>query len=232
MVGLAVDVAFAIIDPSPAGEIKTAVRVGKWIGGLFKGGRAAKNLAKGGKAAKNAAKAAGAASKASKAGKAAKNASKGAKAGGKAGKAGGSGGSGGGKSGRGSGKGGGGTGGDAPGGSGNKGSSPGDFDKWLNKGPKDVTPYWGMKGGKRDYVGISNNLTRRFFEHKRKGGFTRLKAITGTSLTRNQARAIEQLKLEEARKQGVNLSNKINSISPNSKYHDRAIDWAKKYLNE
>ena len=45
-------------------------------------------------------------------------------------------------------------------------------------------------------------------------------------LTRNQARAIERYYIEN----GPNALNKINSISPNNKYYQDAMNWAKQYL--
>lgn len=48
------------------------------------------------------------------------------------------------------------------------------------------------------------------------------------NLTRNQARALEQYYINLPN--GPNALNKINSISPNSKYYDAAIEWAEHFL--
>lgn len=50
------------------------------------------------------------------------------------------------------------------------------------------------------------------------------------NLTRNQARAIEQYFIGDPN--GPNELNKINSIGPNNKYYQDALDWAEQYLGK
>ena len=75
---------------------------------------------------------------------------------------------------------------------------------------------------------IEQHLDTRLNQHNTNGkGFSRLEPIS-SGLTRNQARSIEQYYIEN----GPNDLNKINSISPNNKYYEDAMKWAKNYLGE
>jgi hypothetical protein len=76
------------------------------------------------------------------------------------------------------------------------------------------------KYGQR-YIGITNNITRRFGEHLRKG--VRIQGIPGLeNLSRSDARAVEQVLIEHYGKN--NLLNSINSISvANPKYPEAII---------
>ena len=87
--------------------------------------------------------------------------------------------------------------------------------------------YFGIKGGKAVYTGITKQtIDLRLYQHNKNGkGFSRLR-IQHSNLTRNQARAIEQYYIEY----GPNKMNKINSIGKNNKYYKDAMKWAKKYL--
>ena len=58
--------------------------------------------------------------------------------------------------------------------------------------------------------------------------FDVLKEITTEPVTRRQARAIEQVLIED----NPQFSNKINSISPNRDWYNDAISWARKWLSE
>ena len=77
------------------------------------------------------------------------------------------------------------------------------------------------------YTGITKQTKNaRLNQHNNAGkGFDDLD-IQYEGLTRNQARAIEQYYIEN----GPNALNKINSISPNNKYYQDAMNWAKQYL--
>ncbi len=98
-----------------------------------------------------------------------------------------------------------------------------DFAKWLNKGPGNVGVYNGLnKAGDDVYVGITNNIIRRQGQW---GNTFRIKEMTG-GLTRNQAKAIEQVIIE----QNPHYLNIINSISPSNPNYQQAIDWANYYL--
>ena len=59
----------------------------------------------------------------------------------------------------------------------------------LSGDPADTYVYYGKKGGKPVYVGITNDLKRRQMEH---GTRFRLEPITKTPLIRGEARAVEQ----------------------------------------
>ena len=110
--------------------------------------------------------------------------------------------------------------------SGSKSSTPG-FDDWLKKGSADNKVYFGVKDDIPQYTGITKQtLDARLSQHNANGkGFDNLN-IQYEGLPRNQARAIEQYYIEN----GPNALNKINSISPNNKYYQDAMNWAKQYL--
>lgn len=75
---------------------------------------------------------------------------------------------------------------------------------------------------------IEQPLDTRLNQHNANGkGFSNL-IQKESGLTRNQARSIEQYYIEN----GPNDLNKINSISPNNKYYEDAMKWAKNYLGE
>ena len=103
------------------------------------------------------------------------------------------------------------------------------FDNWLNKGESNNTVYFGIKDNKAQYTGITKqSLNIRLKQHNANGkGFEFLRQQK-SGLTRNQARSIEQYYIEN----GPNNLNKINSISPNNKYYEDAMKWAKNYLGE
>ena len=97
----------------------------------------------------------------------------------------------------------------------------------MGKGATDNKEYFGMKDGTAQYTGITKQTKNaRLNQHNNAGkGFDDLD-IQYEGLTRNQARAIEQYYIEN----GPNALNKINSISPNNKYYQDAMNWAKQYL--
>ena len=103
------------------------------------------------------------------------------------------------------------------------------FDNWLNKGESNNTVYFGIKNGEAQYTGITKqSLDSRLNQPNTNGkGFSNL-IQKESGLTRNQARSIEQYYIEN----GPNNLNKINSISPNNKYYEDAMKWAKNYLGE
>lgn len=93
----------------------------------------------------------------------------------------------------------------------------------LRGGPSDVHVYMGIRDGKPVYTGFTNNLARRQVQH---GDRFVLQQVTSDSLTRAQARAIEQALI--ARNPG--LENAINSISPRHSYYQQAVDWGEAWL--
>lgn len=99
--------------------------------------------------------------------------------------------------------------------------------KWLNKGSKDYTVYFGVEDGNYVYTGITKQiLDKRRYQHNCNGkNFERLDPIY-TGLTRNQARAIEQYYIIN----GPNKHNSINSINPKRKIYKGSQVWAKKYI--
>ena len=98
--------------------------------------------------------------------------------------------------------------------------------KSLRKGKANTSVYYGIKDGKKDYVGITNNISRRQTQHGDR--FDRLIEITDEPLTRRQARAIEQVLIED----NPQFSNKINSISSKRDWYNDATEWARKWLSE
>lgn len=106
-----------------------------------------------------------------------------------------------------------------------------DFNNWLNKGSSDNSVYYGINSntGEAVYTGITKQgLDSRLSQHNRQGkNFLRLDEQHNT-LTRNQARSIEQYLIENG---SANQLNKINSISPNNKMYGDAMQWAENYLN-
>ncbi len=105
-----------------------------------------------------------------------------------------------------------------------KGVKDDKYTEWLNKGAINVDVYKGYNDGKDVYAGITNNLKKRQVQH---GDRFDISKITETSLTRNQARAVEQVFIEG----NSQYLNKINSISPNHRHYNDAINWAKDWLN-
>ncbi len=103
-----------------------------------------------------------------------------------------------------------------------------EFLEWLNKGESDNTVYFGMVGDVAKYTGITKQgLNKRLQQHIKKGKpFSNLLA-KHEGLTRNQARALEQYYIEN----GPNELNKINSISPNHRNYQQAMNWAKDYID-
>lgn len=99
--------------------------------------------------------------------------------------------------------------------------------EWLTKGPKNVHVYIGKKGDKiACYVGISNDVARRQAQH---GDRFILDQVTTEPLHRNQARALEQLIIDNNRKSFENIRN---SISPEGEFFDDARIWALEYITK
>lgn len=100
--------------------------------------------------------------------------------------------------------------------------------KWLSKGDADTSVYFGIKNGEPVYTGITKQqLAKRLYQHNYNGkGFdTLVEQVNG--LTKNQARAVEQYLIENG---SANVFNKINSISPDSKYYLEALLWAENFV--
>jgi hypothetical protein len=81
-----------------------------------------------------------------------------------------------------------------------------------------------MEKGKAVYIGITNDLGRRGFEHG-----TKLVPVL-LARTRQEARAVEQVLIE---RYGLrNLRNQINSISTKNPIYKEAIEIGKRLLRE
>ena len=96
----------------------------------------------------------------------------------------------------------------------------------LLDGEANTRVYLGIKDGKPNYVGITNNIERRQSQHGFR--FDYLQEITNEPLTRRQARAIEQVMIEKNHR----FSNKINSISPKQNWYNDAKVWGTSWLKE
>jgi predicted GIY-YIG superfamily endonuclease len=83
------------------------------------------------------------------------------------------------------------------------------------------------KDGNKEYIGISNNVKRRSYEHQRVNPDRKIYTVTEASYTRKEARAIEQYKIEDGKGK---LTNKINSIRKNTKVYNKAMKDIEKLL--
>lgn len=87
-----------------------------------------------------------------------------------------------------------------------------------------VDVYLGVRGGKPVYAGITNSVETRAVQHGAR--FDQLSQITTQSVTRGEARAIEQALI--VRNPG--FENAINSISPRHPWYQQAVDWGESWL--
>jgi|GEM_PF-2803274 len=98
-------------------------------------------------------------------------------------------------------------------------------EEWLHRGPKDVQVYYGERTGSRVYVGVTNNLARRDYEHRPE---LEVRALGDFLFTRNEARAIEQVLIIR----NPEFENAINSIAPSRGIYEGAVAWAEEWLAE
>lgn len=84
--------------------------------------------------------------------------------------------------------------------------------------------YYGIKNGVPAYVGITKNIVQR--QQQWSGEYDRLEKVTSCSVTKDQARGIEQYLIN----MNPNFNNKINSISPNRSWYDEAINYGEVYM--
>lgn len=112
-----------------------------------------------------------------------------------------------------------------------------DFDTWLNKGESDNSVYFGRIDEEYKYTGITKQEKDARLQQHNYNPSSKSKSnhvsknfddldIQATGLTRNQARAIEQYYI----KNGPNELNKINSISTNHRFSQKAMNWAEQYI--
>ncbi len=92
-----------------------------------------------------------------------------------------------------------------------------------------MSVYQALKNGVPYYYGITNDLARRASEHLATKGIS-LQGIPGlTGLTRSDAKAVEQVLIENS---GLgNLLNKINSISPQNPIYNESVTKGSDILN-
>lgn len=95
----------------------------------------------------------------------------------------------------------------------------------LLEGEADTDVYFGMKDGKKVYVGITKDVPTREKQHGER--FDYLSPITEKKLIRRQARAIEQVLIELNKGDFENL---INSINPERDWYDDAKSWGTSFL--
>ena len=110
-----------------------------------------------------------------------------------------------------------------------------DFLEWLNKGESDHVVYEGIRSQEAVYSGITKqDLAKRLSQHNRpikKAGvevegknFQRLEPVY-TSLTKNQARSIEQVMIEKSK--GLNIRASIGS---DTQFYKEAVRWARNFI--
>ncbi|KNC67897.1 hypothetical protein AC626_07945 [Pseudoalteromonas rubra] len=84
--------------------------------------------------------------------------------------------------------------------------------------------YLGIRGSKDVYVGITRQaINIRQAQH---GSRFTLEQVTSYSLTRNQARAVEQALILR----NPQYLNRINSISPKRPIYNDAVKWGNNFL--
>jgi len=87
-----------------------------------------------------------------------------------------------------------------------------------------VSVYLGMSDGAAVYCGISCNLAVRAAQHGSR--FESLAEVTMGSVTRGEARAIEQALIVR----NPEFQNIRNSISPTHAWYQRAVGWGEEWL--
>jgi RHS repeat-associated protein len=87
-----------------------------------------------------------------------------------------------------------------------------------------VDVYYGIRNGLPVYCGISCNIAQRLLQHR--GRFDELREVTLASVTRGQARAIEQALIVR----NPNLENIRNSISHSHAWYQQAVRWGEWWL--
>jgi hypothetical protein len=88
--------------------------------------------------------------------------------------------------------------------------------------------------GEVSYVGITNNIDRRYWEHRRGKDITIEPIDNLTNLTRDDAKFVEQtlIKHHELEKNGGSLINKINSIAETNPEYAKALTRGREILLE
>jgi RHS repeat-associated protein len=86
--------------------------------------------------------------------------------------------------------------------------------------------YFGLRNGQRAYIGISGNIAQR---QKQWSGTYTLEKATSCKVTKDQARAIEQVVYEQTK--GI-FDNKIGSIAKDRDWYPEAVEWGKMWLTQ
>ena len=84
--------------------------------------------------------------------------------------------------------------------------------------------YLGIENGEAAYCGITCNLAQRAAQHGAR--FEALQQVTTSSVTRGEARAIEQALIER----NPEFQNIRNSISPSHPWYENAVNWGESWL--
>jgi hypothetical protein len=87
-----------------------------------------------------------------------------------------------------------------------------------------INVYIGVRNGVAAYCGITCNLAGRGAQHGAR--FDSLEAITAASVTRGEARAIEQALIVR----NPQFQNIRNSIDPRHSWYQQAVDWGEAWL--
>jgi RHS repeat-associated protein len=95
----------------------------------------------------------------------------------------------------------------------------------LLKGESDTHAYLGVKNQEPVYTGVTKDPIRRASQH---GDRFVLRKITDNPLTTRQAKAIEQVIIEN----NPQFENIINSIGNYRSWYDDAVEWGEKWLIE
>jgi hypothetical protein len=84
--------------------------------------------------------------------------------------------------------------------------------------------------GNAVYIGITSNIDARKIQHASRFVIEPLRGLPKMNYA--AAKGFEQTLIEGAKKAGLELLNKVNSISPNSRYYDDFKAMGQKILNE
>jgi hypothetical protein len=95
----------------------------------------------------------------------------------------------------------------------------------LLKGESDTHAYLGVKNQEPVYTGVTKDPIRRASQH---GDRFVLRKITDNPLTTRQAKAVEQVIIEN----NPQFENIINSIGKYRSWYDDAVTWGEKWLIE
>lgn len=93
-----------------------------------------------------------------------------------------------------------------------------------NNAQRGIDVYLGVRNGEAVYCGVTCNIAQRAMQHGDR--FDALRQVTTSSVTRGQARAIEQALMQR----NPGFENIRNSISPTQPWYREAVNWGERYL--